>query len=61
MGTLAEEMVNYRAKHGISQSRLGELCGINVMTISHIERGLQTPTAVTEAKIRLVINNDEQE
>lgn len=57
---LAEEMVKYRAKHGISQSKLGELCGINVMTINHIERGLQSPTPLTEAKIRLVINEQEE-
>lgn len=58
---LAEEMVKYRAKHGISQSKLGELCGINVMTINHIERGLQSPTPLTEAKIRLVIINEQEE
>ena len=60
MSKLAEDMVNYRARHGISQSRLGELCGINAMTINYIERGLQSPTTVTEAKIRLVINEQEE-
>lgn len=60
MGRLSEDMVNYRARHGISQSRLGELCGVNVMTINHIERGVQTPTTLTEAKIRLVIGKQEE-
>lgn len=60
MSKLAEDMVNYRARHNISQSKLAELCGINVMTINYIERGLQSPTTVTEAKIRLVINEQEE-
>lgn len=60
MSKLAEDMVNYRARHKISQSKLAELCGINVMTINYIERGLQSPTTVTEAKIRLVINEQEE-
>ena len=53
--TLAEEMVRYRAKHKLSQAGLGKLCGVNVMTINHIERGLQKPTALTESKIRLLL------
>ena len=60
-GALAEEMVTYRARHGMSQSKLAELCGINVMTINYIERGLQKPTSLTEAKIRLVINEKKEE
>lgn len=59
--TLAEEMVRYRAAHKLSQGDLAKLCGINVMTVSHVERGLQIPTPLTEAKIRLVIDADKQE
>lgn len=58
--TLAEEMIRYRAKHNISQAKLGELCGISVMTINYVERGLQEPTPLTEAKIRLIINEQEE-
>lgn len=57
---LPEEMIRYRAKHNISQTKLGELCGVSVMTINYIERGLQSPTTLTEAKIRLVINEQEE-
>lgn len=57
---LPKEMIRYRAKHNISQTKLGELCGVSVMTINYIERGLQNPTTLTEAKIRLVINEQEE-
>ena len=60
MNKLAEDMVKYRARHKVSQASLAERCGVSVMTVNHIERGLQSPTAVTEAKIRLVIDEKEE-
>lgn len=59
--TLAEEMVRYRAVHKLSQGDFAELCGINIMTVNHVERGLQSPTPLTEAKIRLVIENKQED
>ena len=56
--SLADEMVKYRAVHKLSQGEFAKLCGINIMTVSHVERGLQSPTPLTEAKIRLVIDED---
>lgn len=57
--TLAEEMVQYRARERISQRELGERCGISLQTVNSIENGLQSPSKVTEAKIRLVINKED--
>lgn len=57
--TLAEEMVQYRARERISQRQLGERCGISLQTVNSIENGLQSPSKVTEAKIRLVINKED--
>lgn len=58
--TLAEEMIQYRARHNLSQAKFGELCGVSVMTINFVERGLQKPSALTEAKIRIVLDEEEK-
>lgn len=58
---LSDEMVRYRARHKLSQGDFAKLCGLNVMTVNHVERGLQDPTPVTEAKIRLVLDEERQE
>ena len=59
--TLQEEMIQYRAKERLSQRELGERCGLTTQTINSVENGTQTPSKVTEAKIRLVIGNGEKE
>lgn len=61
MATLAERMIAYRARHNLSQAKFGELCGVNVMTINFVERNLQTPTARTEAKINMLLDEDKEE
>ena len=53
--TLQERMVEYRAKERISQSELAKRCGVSLQTINSVENGLQKPSAVTVAKIELVI------
>lgn len=58
--TLAEEMVQYRARHKLSQTKFGELCGVNVMTINFVERGIQKPSALTTAKIRMVLDAEKE-
>lgn len=52
---LAQAMVIYRAKEGLSQKELAERCGITTQTINHVENGVQRPSKVTRAKIELVI------
>ena len=57
--TLQERMIQYRAKHDISQRELAEKVGVSVQTINSVENGTQTPAKVTQAKIELVIGKDE--
>lgn len=59
--TLMEMMVRYRAKHDMTQKELADECKVSVVTINAVERGLQTPSALTEAKIRLVVEEKEGE
>lgn len=56
--TLQDKMVEYRAKHGISQKVLAEKCGVSLQTINSVEQGIQKPSRVTEAKIMMIIKED---
>lgn len=58
---LMEQMITYRAKKRISQKELAARCGVSLQTINSIENGIQDPSKVTEAKIRLVIEGKEGE
>lgn len=55
MEDLRKQMVYYRAKHKLTQKDLAERVGVSLQTINSIETGSQTPSAVTVAKIKLVI------
>lgn len=55
---LIRKMIEYRAKESISQKELARRAGVSLQTINSIENGLQEPSKVTEAKIRLVIEKD---
>lgn len=57
---LSEDMVKYRAKERITQKELAERCGVSTQTINSIENETQSPSKVTEAKIRLVIDKEEE-
>lgn len=56
--SLQKEMIEYRAKHKISQSELAKRAGVTVQTINSVENGHQKPSKVTEAKIRLVVEKE---
>lgn len=58
---LADKMVVYRAKCRISQGELAKRCGVSPQTINSIETGQQNPSRVTEAKIRLVIEEEKED
>ena len=58
---LADAIVLYRAKHGLSQRKFAEKAGVSLQTICSMENGLQSPTRLTEAKIRLVLDADKKE
>lgn len=53
--TLAEKMMWYRAKNGLTQQDLADLCGLSKMTICQIEKGNQIPSKITQMKIMLAI------
>lgn len=56
--TLADRMVQYRAKERLNQRQLAERCGVSLQTINGIETGVQDPSRVTVAKIELVIGKE---
>ena len=53
--TLADKMMWYRAKNGLTQQELADLCGLSKMTICQIEKGNQIPSKITQMKIMLAI------
>lgn len=55
---LADEMLMYRAANDLSQKESAERAGITLQTWTQIERGLQSPSRVTEAKIRLLFRKE---
>ena len=58
--TLSERMIEYRARERISQGELAKRCGLSLQTINSIENELQEPSKVTEAKIKLVIEKEQE-
>ena len=58
MNDLANRLINYRAKHRLSQKELADKCGVSAQTISNIECGYQKPNKVTLAKIDLVVGGE---
>lgn len=56
--TLRERMIQYRAKERISQGEFAQRCGLSKQTINSIENGLQNASAVTLAKIELVVGKE---
>ena len=59
MTKLQTDIVNYRAKENVTQAELASKVGITREYLCNIETGTVTPSVVTEAKIRLVIDEKE--
>lgn len=55
MTTLGERILQYRARHGISQAEMAKRCRISLQAINYIERGRQKPSRLTTAKIEMVL------
>ena len=55
---LSDKMVEYRAKHNLTQKKLAELCGITVQTVIKAEQG-KPLTRLTAKKIELIIKEEE--
>ena len=56
--TLAERMIQYRARERINQRELADRCGLSLQTINSVENETQTPSKMTVAKIELVIGQE---
>ena len=57
--SLQERMIEYRAKHNLSQKELGDLCGVSMQTINSVENDIQEPSKLTVAKIELVVGKEQ--
>lgn len=60
MKEFAERIIHYRAKHGLTQKKFAELANVSSLTILNIEKGTTKPTALTRAKIELVLDNESE-
>ena len=58
MTELQKAMITYRAQENISQREMARRCKVSSQTINSVENGLQTPTKLTEMKIRMVMENE---
>lgn len=56
--TVGENIKRIRKKKGLTQRRLGELCGINEANIRKYESGKQNPKIETLARIASALNVD---
>lgn len=56
---LQDKMLAYRAKENISQGELAARCGLTLATVNSIENGRQSPSRLTETKIRLIVDGEE--
>lgn len=58
---LDERILEYRARHGLSQEDFANLVKVNVMTINAIENGKRKPLRITAKKIETILNQEEKE
>lgn len=58
MKTLAERILEYRAKHDMSAKEFAEKCKLSLQTVYSIENGLQNPGKITRLKIENVLKED---
>ena len=58
--SLADMIVEYRAKYDLSQAEFAERCKLTKQTIGAIESGLHGNTKLTKAKIMQVILADKE-
>jgi DNA-binding XRE family transcriptional regulator len=56
---LGRKVVEYRAKHDLSQAEFAKLCNLSTQTVHLLENGKQYPTELTRTKIMLKIKEDD--
>lgn len=52
---LSRKIIEYRAKHNLSQVDFAKLCKVSTQTACNVENGVQTPSKLTLQKILNVI------
>ena len=57
--SLGDRVLEYRARHNISQEDFANLAHVNVMTINSVENKKRNPTKLTIVKIERVLREDE--
>ena len=60
MKTLAERILEYRAKHDMSAKEFAEKCKLSLQTVYSIENGLQVPSKITRLKIENVLKGEQK-
>lgn len=57
---LGDRILEYRARHGLSQEEFANLVQMNVMTINAIENGKRKPLKTTARKIEIFMEGEEK-
>lgn len=52
---LSRKIIEYRAKHSLSQVEFAKLCKISTQTACNVENGIQVPSKLTLQKILNII------
>lgn len=52
---LSRKIIEYRAKHSLSQGEFAKLCKISTQTACNVENGVQVPSKLTLQKILNII------
>ena len=55
---LGERVLEFRARHGMSQEDFANLVQVNVMTINAIENDKRKPLKTTAMKIEMILRED---
>ena len=55
---LASRIIEYRAKHGLTQKSFAQKAGVSTVTVLQIEKGTTRPTALTRGKIELAMKEE---
>ena len=58
LDVLRQKMLDYRARHNISQYKLAELCKLTPQTVCNVENGVQEPSKLTKQKILNLIEKE---
>lgn len=61
MRTLKERVLEYRARHNMSQQDFANVAHLNVMTVNNIETEKREPTQLTVTKIEMILKGEEED